>query len=236
MANHLHYLQKTNLAQMSHITISSSVWKIFILYSKEKKTHLYFWKHIELLFDTMFEENVWFNRRGCQPPWLYNPEDNNILTPCHNLTHMKEWFARGEKGGKSFEYFHWHSNTPSELQMKTGCPQPCKVATFKWWHIKLCILIVDQLNDFQLRPKFSYSSLQRHAYMGTDGDSEWVIHLAFDSFAFTYEREYLLCDWTCLLGEIGGNLGLFLGGSLLGFVDLIIEWGRKRVNWFKNLK
>ncbi len=72
--------------------------------------------------------------------------------------------------------------------------------------------------------------------MGTDGDSEWVIHLAFDSFAFTYEREYLLCDWTCLLGEIGGNLGLFLGGSLLGFVDLIIEWGRKRVNWFKNLK
>ncbi len=35
MANHLHYLQKTNLAQMSHITISSSVWKTFILFSKD---------------------------------------------------------------------------------------------------------------------------------------------------------------------------------------------------------
>ena len=82
------------------------------------------------------------------------------------------------------------------------------------------------------RPKFSYNSLARHAWLGTDGDSDWVVHLSFDSFLFSYESEFLICDWTCLLGEIGGNLGFFLGGSVLGFVDIIIVcWNRRKSNW-----
>ncbi len=82
---------------------------------------------------------------------------------------------------------------------------------------------------FSLRPKFSYTSLSRQTWLGTDGDSDWVVHLSFDSFVFSYESEFLICDWTCLLGEIGGNLGFFLGGSVLGFVDLIIGcWSHKK--------
>jgi hypothetical protein len=41
----------------------------------------------------------------------------------------------------------------------------------------------------------------------------------FKSFQFTYSEEYFLCDWTCLIGEIGGNFGFFLGGSILALYD-----------------
>ena len=35
-------------------------------------------------------------------------------------------------------------------------------------------------------------------------------------------KEYLACDFTCIIGQLGGNLGFFLGGSLLVGVDFIL--------------
>ncbi len=72
------------------------------------------------------------------------------------------------------------------------------------------------------RPTFSYK--HPPSWLAPlDRDSDWIVHLWFKNFFFTYEAEYLVCDWTCLVGEVGGNLGFFLGGSLLAFIDLIIK-------------
>ena len=56
-----------------------------------------------------------------------------------------------------------------------------------------------------------------------DKDSDWVIQIWFKNSQFTYEEEYIVCDWTCLIGEVGGNLGFFLGGSILAFIDTIMD-------------
>ena len=53
-----------------------------------------------------------------------------------------------------------------------------------------------------------------------DEGADIVVHLWFKNFQFVYEEEYTVCDWTCLIGEFGGNWGFFLGGSILAGFDL----------------
>ena len=53
-----------------------------------------------------------------------------------------------------------------------------------------------------------------------DDDAEFVLTFWFKNFRFEYKEEYVVCDWTCLVGEIGGNFGFFLGGSILLIFDL----------------
>ncbi len=64
-----------------------------------------------------------------------------------------------------------------------------------------------------------------------DNGSEWTVHLWFKNFLFTYETEYVVCDWTCLIGEVGGNMGFFLGGSILAFIDIVMTPLRKKIVW-----
>ncbi len=70
------------------------------------------------------------------------------------------------------------------------------------------------------RPTYSYKQLAGWLG-GVDQDSDWVVHIWFKNFFFSYETEFLVCDWTCLVGEMGGNLGFFLGGSLLASLDFL---------------
>lgn len=62
-----------------------------------------------------------------------------------------------------------------------------------------------------------------------------VVRIWFKDYLFTYEEEYLVCNWTCFIGEIGGNLGFFLGGSLLGMSDTILGWMAKYQRAFNML-
>ncbi len=75
------------------------------------------------------------------------------------------------------------------------------------------------------RTDFSYRILKANNRMRRvlDAGSDMTIHLWFKDFLFTYEEEYLICDWTCLIGEVGGNLGFFLGGSILALSDAVIR-------------
>ena len=58
----------------------------------------------------------------------------------------------------------------------------------------------------------------------------WTMHgsglslqIAFSDFIIAHTEEYLACDVTCILGQLGGNLGLFLGGSILLGLDISME-------------
>ena len=53
--------------------------------------------------------------------------------------------------------------------------------------------------------------------------------ITFPDFAFMSYNEYLACGWTCIIGEFGGNLGFFLGGSLILSIDVMLESVEKLV-------
>ena len=57
--------------------------------------------------------------------------------------------------------------------------------------------------------------------------------VAFADFSFKAASEYLACEWTCIVGELGGNLGFFLGGSLIFAIDLIIDYVGRLVDIVK---
>ena len=43
--------------------------------------------------------------------------------------------------------------------------------------------------------------------------------IAFKNFVFEHRNEFRSCDFSCFIGEIGGNLGFFLGGSILMLIE-----------------
>ena len=59
------------------------------------------------------------------------------------------------------------------------------------------------------------------------------IQITFPDFAFISYNEYVACGWTCIIGELGGNLGFFLGGSVIMAIDLILEFVRRIANSIK---
>jgi hypothetical protein len=38
-----------------------------------------------------------------------------------------------------------------------------------------------------------------------------------------FSKEYYKCDFACIIGQLGGNLGFFLGGSILVAIDFVVE-------------
>ena len=50
------------------------------------------------------------------------------------------------------------------------------------------------------------------------------LQIAFEEFTVVHTEEYLNCEITCIIGEVGGNLGFFLGGSILLGIDIIFTW------------
>ena len=66
--------------------------------------------------------------------------------------------------------------------------------------------------------------------MGGDGRS---FQIAFADFSFISASEYVACGWTCIVGELGGNLGFFLGGSIIFAIDLIIVYIGRLANIVK---
>ena len=50
------------------------------------------------------------------------------------------------------------------------------------------------------------------------------LQLTFEDFVISHKEEYIGCDSTCILGEIGGYLGFFLGGSVLVGIDIVLRF------------
>ena len=91
--------------------------------------------------------------------------------------------------------------------------------------VKTKVSLVDKNINVSCFFSYSFSHYPNDPSLAAiDNGSDLVVHLWFKNFQFTYEEEFIVCDWTCLLGEIGGNLGFFLGGSILAFFDLITDY------------
>ena len=56
----------------------------------------------------------------------------------------------------------------------------------------------------------------------SSGSEQKSITIGFSNFMVVNRKEYLACDFTCIIGQLGGNLGFFLGGSVLAGVDFIL--------------
>ena len=63
--------------------------------------------------------------------------------------------------------------------------------------------------------------------MKTEKWEDWrsgrSLQIALTDLSINTRKEYLSCDMTCIIGELGGNLGFFLGGSLLFAFNIIVE-------------
>ena len=46
------------------------------------------------------------------------------------------------------------------------------------------------------------------------------LQVALDGFTIPHLEEFFKCDSGCVVGELGGNLGFFLGGSILLILDI----------------
>ena len=80
------------------------------------------------------------------------------------------------------------------VRTKMECPPPCLTTNY---HVKL-------------------GGGQRVDYLRT-------MTIGFANALIKYQEEYIGCDGTCLIGEFGGNLGFFLGGSLLFGIDVMLQ-------------
>ena len=62
------------------------------------------------------------------------------------------------------------------------------------------------------------------------------LQITFANFVISSREEHPACDTTCIIGELGGNLGFFLGGSILLGLDILLEYGLKIVQLFYTAK
>ena len=143
--------------------------------------------------------------------------------------------------------------TAAQLRMFTNCSFPCETVSYRYFF--LFINDYKMSNTFyfvtqlwcELQCFGFYTWLQRNThenwiffniihYVQVSVNYRTGVHLDWPNMKFHKNRntmvkdnkEHLLCDNTCLLGEIGGNLGLFLGGSIYMFFDIIMEFLEKK--------
>ena len=143
------------------------------------------------------------------------------------------------------ETYSFYKCTESYFYEQRGCQYPWNV--YKDLNIKICtnseIYSIPYLKDRDqgyLRETFSQSerllrtrnrcpppcSIQHYdvvleSWLHNSDPNSTSLQIAFENFITHHKEEYLGCDRTCIIGEVGGNLGLFLGGSFLLGLDIV---------------
>ena len=125
---------------------------------------------------------------------------------CSNYTELKRLIESMDRT----KGFRRETFTNSERTSKTSmeCLRPCQVTLY----------------DLKLE-KWDMEAW-------TTGVTGKSLQIAFSDFTITFREEYLACDITCVIAELGGNLGFFLGGSILLALDIIIEYAFKMIQFF----
>ena len=139
-------------------------------------------------------ESYFYGKRGCQYPW--NTYKDLDIPICQNLTQTEYMILNKDRSlGKDRIYFD-HSETLARTNMT--CPRPCQFTTY--------------------RLGFGSWNLGK-----VNGIKENSIQIGFPNFRIENIKEYPVCDLTCVIGQLGGNLGFFLGGSILAGLDLFVN-------------
>ncbi len=167
--------------------------------------------------------------RGCQAPWHYY--NNSDISICQNASYVQQMFSGTSGIQVAKDYFDRPHMSTLFLSQITGCPLPCTSKKYMWVSIFIdCFLFVVVQIYFLNRPTYSYNIIGKwHWLKPMENGADWTVHLWFKNFLITYEKEYVVCDWSCLIGEIGGNLGFFLGGSILAFTDTLLSFIKQRL-------
>lgn len=145
------------------------------------------------LFDCV--ENYYAKKRGCKYPWSSMNGPN--VSICDKYSDLSPGILRFPNQnidtGAGREKFKLSEFL---LKHRKHCPPPC-------YQKKYSV-------EFEKWALFS--------------DATPVsLQIALDSFTIYHEEEYYRCDSTCLLGQLGGNMGIFLGGSILMALDIIFS-------------
>ena len=140
-------------------------------------------------------ESFFYKKRKCQYPWNIYPTLN--VSVCNKFEETEKMLLDKDRNFGYNRYNFDHSERMTRTNMM--CPRPCKYTQF----------------DLDYRP-WEVSS-------DNVGIKFKSIQIGFSNFRMVYSRQYYSCDMFCVLGQLGGNLGFFLGGSILAGIDLIIS-------------
>ena len=77
-----------------------------------------------------------------------------------------------------------------------------------------------QMPCITMRYKLAYDNNEEE--MNAQARGKYSLVIAFEHFMIEERQEFRACDETCVIGELGGNLGFFLGGSILAFLDITV--------------
>ena len=147
-------------------------------------------------------ESFFYEQHGCQYPWnTFKGLDTPI---CSNITHILNMVNVWDrsKGLQRNEY----SNIQRMDYTKNKCVLPCTDTRYS---------VIYKNNEEEMEH-------QRTIDNNIQTKGKYTLVISFDNFLFEHRDEYLGCDTNCIVGELGGNLGYFLGGSILAFLDLVI--------------
>ena len=138
-------------------------------------------------------EDYYSKVRGCQYPWNVNGDSNmKVCDKYFEFSSLLWKWNQNVETGAGRENFKM---TEILLEKRKQCPPPC--------------FLKEYFVEFERWAWFN---------LGTSVS----LQVAMDGVTSFHEEEYFKCDSTCILGEIGGNLGFFLGGSILLGLDIII--------------
>ena len=139
-------------------------------------------------------ESYFYEQHGCQFPWnVYR--DLNVPI-CTNLTYIKDLINIVDRDkGKGREGY---SNLQRIDYTKGKCQIPCEVM------------------------RYSLQYEDNSEQMMNEAAGKFSLVIEFENFMIEKRTEFEACDKTCVIGELGGNLGFFLGGSILAFFDILI--------------
>lgn len=140
-------------------------------------------------------ESYFFKERRCQFPW--NEDEKLELRTCSDYS---EIYSIPYMFEKSYGY---KRQTWSQYERLIKTNYACLIPCFsKHYNVKV------ETWKYDVVPEEQKVSLQ----------------LTFEDFVISHKEEYIGCDSTCILGEIGGYLGFFLGGSVLLGIDMILRF------------
>ena len=142
-------------------------------------------------------ESYFDKKRGCQYPWNYYLKRETNEPIGPCTTYHNISKHVANKDREYGAYRKYYTNSERTLRTYNQCPLPCNITSY------------------ELKYLINYEG---------SGKS---LKIAVSDFRVAHKKEYLNCDTTCIIGEVGGNLGFFLGGSILIFFDILAEQVKK---------